>query len=142
MLTQEDQIIERWKQYFQNDQQNIVPRAYYENENPDFPDAIVKELTYEEVSTIIMNFKKMKAPGIDNINAELIQAAGPQMHRRLNGLVMNIWNQERMPNEWSLALICPIYKKGEKSECCNYRRISLFTIVHKILATAINNRLT
>lgn len=142
MLTQEDQIIERWKQYFQNDQQNIVPTAYYENENPDFPDAIVKELTYEEVSTIIMNFKKMKAPGIDNINAELIQAAGPQMHRRLNRLVMNIWNQERMPNEWSLALICPIYKKGEKSECCNYRRISLFTIVYKILATAINNRLT
>jgi sorting nexin-29 len=89
-----------------------------------------------------MNFKKMKAPGIDNFNAELIQAGGQQVHRRLYRLVINIWHQERMPNEWSLALICPIYRKGEKLECCNYRGISLLTIVYEIPAAAINNRLT
>jgi hypothetical protein len=38
VLTEEDQIIERWKEYFQSDQQSIAPIAYYENENPDFPD--------------------------------------------------------------------------------------------------------
>jgi hypothetical protein len=64
------------------------------------------------------------------------------MHRRLYRLVINIWNQERMPTEWSLALICPIYKKEEKLECCNYRRNPLLVIVYKLLIAAINNRLT
>jgi len=43
----------------------------------------------------------MKAPGIGSINAEFIQATGPQIYRRLHRLVMNNCNQERMPNEWT-----------------------------------------
>ena len=47
-----------------------------------------------------------------------------------------------MPKEWNKSIICPIYKKGEKSESSNYRGISLFNTSYQILATVINNRLT
>ena len=77
-------------------------------------------------------------PGTDNINAELLQAAGPQMTQRI---LLNIRRSEKMPNEWNKSIICPIYKKGEKSECSKHRGISLHNTAYKILATAINTRL-
>ena len=55
----------------------------------------------------------MKMPGNDNINAELLQAAGPHMTQRIQELVLNIWRSEKMPNEWNTSVICPLHKKGE-----------------------------
>jgi len=84
---------------------------------------------------------KIRAPGTDNINAELIQTAGSQAYRRFYRLLLNICNQEGMSNEWYLVLICQINNKKDKSECCKGRRISVVTVVNKILADSINNRL-
>jgi hypothetical protein len=64
----------------------------------------------------------MKTPGTDNINAELLQIESPQMTPRVQELILNIWRTEKMPNEWNKSIICPMYKKGEKSECSNYRK--------------------
>ena len=77
----------------------------------------------DKIQEIIRNLKRTKMPGNDNINAKLLQAAGPQMTQRIQELILSVWRSERMPNEWNKSIICPIYKKGEKSECFNYRGI-------------------
>jgi sorting nexin-29 len=133
--------MERWREYFHGEQQNVELTEYYENESQDALDELVEETSYEETSTIITNFRKSKTLGIDNINPELIQATGLQMNSRIYRLVTNIWTKEKMPNEWNLTFICPIYKKGEKSECNNYRGISLLNTVYKIIAAVINKKL-
>jgi hypothetical protein len=46
-----------------------------------------------------------------------------------------------MSDDWS-TVCCPIYKKGEKTDCKKYRRISLLSTSHKILAKIVANRLT
>ena len=40
---------------------------------------------------------------------------------------------EELPEEWKEAIIVPIYKKGDKTDCSNYRDISLLPTTCKIL---------
>ena len=46
-----------------------------------------------------------------------------------------------MPQNWKDAIIVPIFKKGSRKECGNYRGISLLSTAGKILARIILNRI-
>jgi hypothetical protein len=81
----------------------VEPIEYYENESRDALHELVEEPLYEEIPTVLTNFRKSKAPGIDEINPELVQAAGLQRNSRIYRLVTNIWTKEKMPNEWNLV---------------------------------------
>lgn len=35
-------------------------------------------------------------------------------------LLRETWIQEKMPQKWTKAIICPIYNRGDKLDCQNY----------------------
>ncbi|ESO92711.1 hypothetical protein LOTGIDRAFT_70291, partial [Lottia gigantea] len=45
------------------------------------------------------------------------------------------------PDEWSEAIIVPVYKKGSINDVQNYRGISLVSCLSKIFTCILNNRL-
>ena len=47
-----------------------------------------------------------------------------------------------MPEELKESIIVPIYKKGDKTDCSNYRGISLLAPTSKILSNILLSRLT
>ena len=47
-----------------------------------------------------------------------------------------------MPKEWKESIIVPIYKKGDKTDCSNYRGVSLLSTTYKILSNTLLSRLT
>jgi hypothetical protein len=86
----------------------------------------VPEPSDSEVEMAIEKLKSHKSPGIDKIPAELIKTGGRTIRSEIHKLINSIWNKEELPEQWKESIIVPIYKKIDKTDCSNYRGISLF----------------
>ena len=84
-----------------------------------------EEPSASEVELAIDNLKSDQSPGIDQIPAELIKAGGRTICLEIHKLITSIWKKEKLPEEWKEAIIVPFHKKGDKTDCNNYRGISL-----------------
>ena len=61
---------------------------------------------------------------------------------KLQVLFTNCWEKGTLPQDIRDAVLVSLYKnKGEKSDCSNYRGITLLSIAGKILARVLLNRL-
>ena len=75
----------------------------------------------------------------DEILPEFIKNGGLTLKQKIHQLVVKIWKQEKIPREWSEGILYPIYKKGDRNQCNNYRGISLLNITYNILAILLCN---
>jgi hypothetical protein len=48
-----------------------------------------------------------------------------------------IWNKEELLHQWKESIVLPIHKKGDKTDCSNYRGISLLSTSYKILSNIL-----
>jgi hypothetical protein len=53
----------------------------------------------------------------------------------------SIWNKEELPEELKESIIVPIHKKGDKTDCNNYRGISLLPTTYKNLSNILLSRM-
>jgi hypothetical protein len=102
----------------------------------------VPEPSAAELEVAIRKMKSYKAPGSDQIPAELIQAGwGGTLHSEIYKLIMLFWNKEELPHQWKESIVVPIHKKGNTTDCSNYRGISLLSTSYKILSNILLSRL-
>jgi len=59
----------------------------------------------------------------------------------IHKLIISIWKKEKLPEEWKDSIIVPIHKKGDKTDCNNYRGISHLPTTYKILSNILLSRL-
>jgi len=133
-------IVARWRKYF-SQLFNVhgvkdVAQAEIHTAEP-----LVPEPSASEVELAIDKLKSHKSPGIDQIPAELIKAGGRTIYFEIYKLITSIWKKEKLPEEWKESIIVPIHKKGDKTDCNNYRGISLLPTTYKILSNILLSRL-
>jgi len=103
---------------------------------------LVPEPSAFEVELAIEKLKIYKSPGIDQIPAEMIKAGGRTICCEIHKLMISVCNKEELPDEWKESIILSIYKKGDKTDCNNYRGISLLPTTYKVLSNILLSRLT
>ena len=140
-------VLNRWREYFSN----VFKESQIEGDNQaantvneeriSEPEIGSETPTYNEICQIIRKLKTNKAPGPDNIPPELINHGGRTLNKKIYNLMKQIWEENKMPEQWKEGLICPIYKNGDRLKCTNYRPITLLNIVYKIFAILLNKRL-
>ena len=59
----------------------------------------------------------------------------------MTNLCNSIWKMKTWSNDWKKSIYVPIYKKGDKKECGNYRTIALISHASKILLRVLQKRL-
>jgi len=102
---------------------------------------LVPEPSASEFELAIDKLKSHKSPGIDQIPAELIKAECRTIFLEIHKLINSIWKKEKLHEEWKESIIVPVHKKGDKTDCSNYRGISLLPTTYKILSNILLSRL-
>jgi Reverse transcriptase (RNA-dependent DNA polymerase) len=99
------------------------------------------EFTLDEVTAAISKLKRYKAAGQDNIPPELLKSAGPYMCTFLTALFNTVWRAECIPSTWRKGVIVSTYKAGDRTDCANYRPITLLPTIDKLFTAILANRL-
>jgi hypothetical protein len=59
----------------------------------------------------------------------------------IHKLINSVWNKEELPDQWKFIIV-PVHKKGSKTECNNYRAVSLLSTSNKMLSNILLSRLS
>jgi hypothetical protein len=94
------------------------------------------EVDEREIVEAILKLKNRKSPGEDGIINEMIKYGGPTLWKEITVLIKQIFKSFKIPEEWKTNIVMPIFKKGERRNPENYRRINLLN-THLKLATAV-----
>jgi hypothetical protein len=82
---------------------------------------LIPEPSASEFELVIDKIKGHKYPSIDEIPAELIKVGSRTICFEIHKLITSIWKKEKLPEGWMNSIIVPIDKKGDKTDCNNYR---------------------
>ena len=83
--------------------------------------------------TKLLSLNPSKALGTDELHPRVLKELATEFGPVFAHLFQQSIDIGEIPREWSLANICPLYKKSDRSLACNYRPVSLTCVPCKLL---------
>jgi len=91
------------------------------------------KVTDPSVLKLLKGLNPNKACGPDNIGPRLLRELSEQIASPLTTIIQQSLHDGTVPGDWRKANITPVFKKGQKYLCSNYRPISLTCVVSKLM---------
>ena len=139
-FTDSKSVMAGWSEYFQkllNVPGDIEPELLESIQKRSLNTALDEKPTMDDMVRAVKGLKYGKAPGGDGIPAEVWTYGGANLSNRLHRWIIKIWEEGHVPQAWGDANLITIYKTGDRTECGNYRGISLLSADGKIFSRII-----
>ena len=140
---QED-TLQRWHEHFElvlNVNSSFDENVFQSVEQHPLRSEMAEPPSEEEVIEALGKVKINKAPGKNGILPEMVRGCGGEMLTHIMDLFCTVWREGRVPAEWRDAILVPIPKKGDLSQCDSWRGISLLDTMGKLFTKVIQVRL-
>ena len=100
------------------------------------------EVNEENVKDAISRLHEHSAPGPDNVSNKILIKLKNEISYPLSVLYTKSLDESRIPADWRLSNVTPIFKKGSKADPGNRRPVSLTSNVCKLMERVINGTLS
>ena len=100
------------------------------------------DITLHDMEKALLNLNPTKSPGPDHLHPKLLKSCALSLAKPLKFLFDKTLHEGNLPNDFKIAEVRPIFKKGDKSNPGNYRPVSLTSVVCKVFETFIKNALS
>ena len=98
-----------------------------------FMEDIVVTNTKEGVTKLLKGLNPSKALGPVELHPRVLKELATELGPVFAHLFQQSIDKGEIPKEWSLANVCPLYKKGGRNLACNYRPVSLTCVSCQLL---------
>jgi hypothetical protein len=105
------------------------------------PSIPVPHFSVDDVASVLSHLDVSKACTPDDIAPIVLKKCGLALAPSLAVLFNTMLYTGSVPENWKLANVIPVFKKGDKQDVANYRPISLLCIVSKVMERCIFNYL-
>ena len=149
LLRKLTEIRARWRRYFTsllNTTSTALNRTYIEDLSQK-PTALSlgDPPVVSETKKALRSMANGKAMGPDELPAELLKLGLSDISQEIllafYGIIVAVWMTGEVPQNWKDATIKVSHKKKDRTECSNYRGLSLVAHAGKVLLKIVANRL-
>ena len=139
LLTSTGDIVGRWKEYFEDllnptDLCSVEEAVAGDSEGH-------SSITRAEVIEVVKKLLGGKAPGVDEIRPEYLKSLDVVGLSWLARLCNIAWRLGTVPLDWQTGVVVPLFKKGDRRVCSNYRGITLLSLPGKVYARVLERRI-
>jgi len=96
----------------------------------------------EAVKDLLCHLDAYRSMGLDGIHARVLRELAEELAKPLFIMYQQSWLTGEVPDDWKIANVTAIYKKGQKEDPGNYRPSSLTLVPGKIMEQFILSALT
>ena len=119
------------------------PLQYLSAEIPSvMPPFVFQTIDENLVKREINRLRCSKSPGHDQIPVKVIKDAVDLLFKPLATIFNSSMEEGIFPDICNLAMVSPIFKTGQKSDLCNYRPISVLSVLSKLFEKTVHDQVS